>query len=121
VRDDENSQQSAEEILLSVADRLEDDQLPHFTLRLALTTHTGIPDENAIDHLAEAEKVFAPQKPKKASAKKTPKKAARKPTPARAKRTRRKPPSASQPDSEKGPAMAPGSAQEDIMIQFTFS
>jgi ParB family chromosome partitioning protein len=65
VGDDENNQQSAEEILLSVADRLEDDQRPHFALRLALTTHTGIPDENAVDHLTEAEKVFVSHQSKK--------------------------------------------------------
>jgi hypothetical protein len=78
-------------MLLSVADRLEDDQLSRFALRLALTTHTGIPDENAIDHLAEADEVFAPQQPKKAAAKKTaPKKAARKPTPAKGRADKKK-------------------------------
>jgi len=86
VGNDENNQQSAEEILLCVADRLEDDQLPHFALRLALTTHTGIPDENAIDHLAEAEKVFAPQQSKKTVSKKV----TRKPTSAKGKPVKKK-------------------------------
>jgi ParB family chromosome partitioning protein len=88
---DESNQQSAEEILLSVPDRLEDDQLPRFALRLAHTTHTGIPDENAIDHLAEAEKVFAPAQSKKATARKTAsKKAARKPMPDKSKAAKKK-------------------------------
>jgi hypothetical protein len=93
VGNDENNQQSGEEILLCVADRLEDDQLPQFALRLALTTHAGIPDEKAIDHLAEAEKVFAPQQPRKAAAKKAaPRKVARKPTPAKGKTAKKKTP-----------------------------
>ena len=79
VDDHENNQQSAEEILLSVADRLEDDQLPQFALRLALTTHTDIPDESAIDHLAEAEKVFALPQLKKAAKKTAPTKTTKKP------------------------------------------
>jgi ParB family chromosome partitioning protein len=86
VGDDENNQQSAEEILLSVADRLEDDQLPHFALRLALTTHTGLPDENAVDHLTEAEKVFVSQQSKKRLSKK----ATRKPASAKGKPVKRK-------------------------------
>jgi ParB-like nuclease domain len=58
-------QLSDEQALFFDADRLEDDQLPHFALRLALTTHTGIPDENAVDHLTEAEKVFVSHQSKK--------------------------------------------------------
>jgi hypothetical protein len=74
------------------ADRLEDEQLPHLALQLALTTHAGIPDGNAIDHLAEAEKVFARQQSKRAAAptKKTAKKAARKPTATQGKATKKK-------------------------------
>jgi nucleotide-binding universal stress UspA family protein len=86
VGDDENLQQRAEEILLSIADRLEDDQLPHFALRLALTTHTGIPDENAIDHLAEAERIFAFRQSEKTVSKK----ATRKPKPAKGKPVKKK-------------------------------
>src|SRR4051794_14857743 len=60
VGDDENNQQSAEEVLLSVIDRMEDDKLPEFALRLALTGHVDIPREGEIDHLIEAETLFAP-------------------------------------------------------------
>jgi hypothetical protein len=44
--------------------------LANFALRLALTTHTGIPRENGIDPLAEAEQDFAPPKPEKSAGKK---------------------------------------------------
>ena len=70
VRDDENNQQTGEEVLLSVVDGLEDDKLSGFALRLALTGHADIPRENEIDHLAEAEAVFAQPQPKKVKAKK---------------------------------------------------
>jgi ParB family transcriptional regulator, chromosome partitioning protein len=91
VRDDENNQQTGEEVLLSVVDGLEDDKLSSFALRLALTGHADIPRENEIDHLAEAEAVFAPPQPKKAKAKKpTPKKAAKKPTPVKTKAAKKK-------------------------------
>ena len=43
VGDDENNQQSAEEIPLSVPDWLEDDQVPQFALRPALATHPAFP------------------------------------------------------------------------------
>ena len=88
--DNENHQQSAEELLLSVADRLENGQLPQLALRLALTTHIAIPSENAIDHLAEAEKVFAPQQPKKAAKKTASAKAARKPKAGKGKHAKKK-------------------------------
>lgn len=64
VGDDENNQQSAEEVLLSVMDGLEDGKLPAFALRLALTGHVDIPREGEMDHLIEAEKLFAPAQPK---------------------------------------------------------
>jgi ParB family transcriptional regulator, chromosome partitioning protein len=70
VRDDEDNQQPGEEVLLSVVDGLEDDKLSGFALRLALTGHADIPRENEIDHLAEAEAVFAQPQPKKVKAKK---------------------------------------------------
>jgi ParB family chromosome partitioning protein len=75
-RDDENNQQTGEEVLLSVVDGLEDDKLSGFALRLALTGHADIPRENEIDHLAEAEAVFAQPQPKKVKAKATSKKTA---------------------------------------------
>ena len=37
-------------------------QLPELALRLALCSHIRVPNENEIDHLAEIEKVFAPNK-----------------------------------------------------------
>lgn len=68
-------------------DGLEDEKLTSFALRLVLTTHAGIPRENEIDSLSEAEQVFAPPRPKKREAKKkvVTKKAAMKPTPVKAK------------------------------------
>jgi ParB family chromosome partitioning protein len=68
---DENNQQTAEEILLSILDGLADDKLIGFALRLVLTGHTPIPYESEIDFLAEA--AFAPPQPK-ATAKKKEKK-----------------------------------------------
>ncbi|UWZ85142.1 ParB/RepB/Spo0J family partition protein [Occallatibacter riparius] len=69
VGDDENNQQSAEEVLLSVVDGMEDDKLPAFALRLSLTGHVDIPSEGETDHLIEAEKLFAPAQPKTATKK----------------------------------------------------
>jgi ParB family chromosome partitioning protein len=68
---DENSQQTSEEILLSTIDGLPDDKLTGFALRLVLTAHTPIPRESEIDFLTEAETAFAPPQPKKTAAKKT--------------------------------------------------
>jgi ParB family chromosome partitioning protein len=68
--EDDGNNESSEEILLSVADRLEEVQLPELALRLALCSHIRVPHEDEIDHLAEAEKVFAPQQAKKPAAKK---------------------------------------------------
>src|SRR6201996_3380660 len=67
---DENNQQTAEEVLTSILGGLEDEKLTGFALRLVLTTHAGIPRENEIDSLIEAEQVFAPRQPKKLEAKK---------------------------------------------------
>jgi hypothetical protein len=78
--DDDN--RSSEEILLSVADRLEEVQLPEFGLQLALCSHIRIPNEKEINHLAEVEKAFAPKQAKKPTAKK---KTVKKPTPAKGK------------------------------------
>jgi hypothetical protein len=79
VGDDENNQQSAEEVLLSVIDGLEDEKLPAFALRLAFTSHVDIPRESEIDHLIEAEKLFVPVQPKQVKAKTTSTKSAKKP------------------------------------------
>jgi ParB family transcriptional regulator, chromosome partitioning protein len=68
--EDDDNNQSSEENLLSVADRLEEVQLPELALRLALCSHIRIPNENEIDHLAEVEKVFAPKQAKKPTTKK---------------------------------------------------
>jgi ParB family chromosome partitioning protein len=89
---DENTQQTAEEVLTSVLDGLEDEKLTGFALRLVLTTHAGIPRENEIDSLIEAEQVFAPLQPKKLEAKKkvATKKAAKKPTPVKTKSAKKK-------------------------------
>ena len=89
---DENNQQTAEEVLTSVVDGLEDEKLTSFALRLVLTTHAGIPRENEIDSLTEAEQVFAPPQPKKPEAKKkvATKKAAKKPTPVKTKSAKKK-------------------------------
>jgi ParB family transcriptional regulator, chromosome partitioning protein len=80
--DDENNQQTSEEILLSTIDRLPDDKLTGFALRLVLTAHTTIPREGELDLLTEVEAAFAPPQPKKTSNKKattaTPIKAAQK-------------------------------------------
>jgi ParB family transcriptional regulator, chromosome partitioning protein len=89
---DDNNQQTAEEVLTSILDGLEDEKLTSFALRLVLTTHAGIPRENEIDCLAEAEQVFAPPEPKKTAAKKkeATKKAAKKPASVKAKSAKKK-------------------------------
>jgi hypothetical protein len=72
---------------MSVADRLEEVQLPELALRLALCSHIRIPNENEIDHLAEVEKVFAREQAKKPVTKK---KTVRKPMPAKGKTASKK-------------------------------
>src|SRR5580698_3454442 len=85
--EDENEQRTAEEVLLSAIDDLQDDKLTGFTLRLALTGHIDIPREGEFDFLSEAEAAFAVSQPKSAGSKKpkvktpTPIKAASKPAP----------------------------------------
>jgi ParB family chromosome partitioning protein len=89
---DENNQQTAEEVLTSIVDGLEDEKLTSFALRLALTSHAGIPREYEIDSLMEAEQVFAPPEPKKLAAKNkvANKKAAKKTTPVKTKSAKKK-------------------------------
>lgn len=67
---DGNDRRTAEEVLLTAIDLLGDEKLTGFTLRLALTSHVGIPREGDLDFLAEAGAVFLDPKPKKASKKK---------------------------------------------------
>jgi len=84
--DDENEQRCAEDVLLDTIGGLADDQLTGFALRLALTSHTGLPTGGEIDFLAEAEAsliILEPRKPAstkkpKTPAKTTPKKKAAK-------------------------------------------
>ena len=68
--DDENSQQTPEEILLSTLTALPDDKLTQFALRLVLTGHTDTPRENDFDYLAQAATVFVPPQSKKSGEKK---------------------------------------------------
>jgi ParB family chromosome partitioning protein len=89
VGDDENNHQDAEEVLLSVIDGLEDEKLPCFALRLALTGHVDVPRDGEIDHLTEAEILLVPVQPKAAPEKSTAK-AARKPANAKAKSAKKK-------------------------------
>ncbi len=73
----ENERRSAEEVLLATIDATADDKPTRFAIRLALSGHVGIPRENELDFLTEADTVFTPPLPRKA---KTPKKQKR-PTP----------------------------------------
>ncbi len=88
--ENENEQRTAEEILLSAIDGLEDSKLTGFALRLALSGHIDIPREGEFDFLAEAGAVFASPQPKNAASKKpkvktpTPIKAASKSAPKKA-------------------------------------
>jgi ParB family chromosome partitioning protein len=66
---DENAQQSDDEIVLAALDGAADEKLTGFALRLVLSDHIGIPQENQLDLLTEAEQVFAPKKPKADKAK----------------------------------------------------
>jgi ParB family transcriptional regulator, chromosome partitioning protein len=89
---DENNQQTAEEVLTSVVDGLEDEKLTSFALRLVLTTHAGMPRENEIDVLADAEKAFVSSQPKKPAKKQKTgsKKTAKKSTPVKTKSAKKK-------------------------------
>ena len=62
--DEQTNQQTAEEILTSTIDKLTDDKLTSFALRLVLTGHKPTPDAKEIDFLAEAERAFASPQPK---------------------------------------------------------
>ena len=70
VGDDEKNQLTPEELLSFTIDRLPDEKLTGFALRLALTGHTDIPRENDFDFLAQAEAAFLPPQSKKAKEKK---------------------------------------------------
>jgi ParB family transcriptional regulator, chromosome partitioning protein len=88
--ENENEQRTAEEILLSAIDGLEDNKLTGFALRLALIGHMDTSREGEFDFLAEAEADFAPPQPKNAASNKpkvktpTPIKAASKSAPKKA-------------------------------------
>jgi ParB family chromosome partitioning protein len=79
--ENENEQRTAEEVLLSAIDGLQDDKLTGFALRLALIGHVDVASEGEFDFLAEAETAFAFPQPKNAANKK-PK--AKTPTPIKA-------------------------------------
>jgi len=64
---DENDKRSAEEVLLALIEGTGDDKLTSFAVRLALSGHRGIPRENELDFLTEAEAAFLTPKPKKNS------------------------------------------------------
>jgi len=66
---DENVQQSDDEIVLAALDVTADEKLTSLALRLVLSDHIGIPQQNQPDLLTEAEQVFAPKKPKAVKAK----------------------------------------------------
>jgi len=58
---------SAEEVLLAAIEGTTDDKLTSFAVRLALAGHRGIPRENELDFLTEAEAAFLTPKAKKSS------------------------------------------------------
>ena len=70
--DDENNQQTPEEALSFTIDRLPDEKLSGFALRLVLTGHTDIPREGDFDFLAQAEAAFVPSQQKKEAKKAKP-------------------------------------------------
>jgi ParB family chromosome partitioning protein len=73
---EENAQQSDDEIVLAVLTDTTDEKLVSFALRVVLSDHVGIPQQNSQDWLTEAENVFAPKKSKPSKGKDTmPKKA----------------------------------------------
>jgi ParB family chromosome partitioning protein len=78
---DENDKRSAEEVLLALIEGTGDDKLTSFAVRLALVGHRGIPRENELDFLTEAEAAFLTPKPKKSSAAKKEAPAKKEPTP----------------------------------------
>ncbi len=92
--DEKTNQQTAAQILTSAIDKLTDDKLTGFALRLVLTGHTPIPDAKEIDFLGEAERAFASPQPEttptkkgnKTTAKPLPKSAAKTATKSKAKK-----------------------------------
>lgn len=88
--DEQTNPQTAEQILLSTIDKLTDDKLTGFALRLVLTGHTPVPDVKEIDFLGEAERAFASPQPKTMPSKKANKSTA-KPLPKSAAKTAAKP------------------------------
>jgi ParB family chromosome partitioning protein len=63
--DPDNDKRSAEEVLLTAIEDTADDKLTSFAARLAFAGHRGIPRENELDFLTEAEAAFLSPKPKK--------------------------------------------------------
>ena len=64
-KDPDTDTRSAEEILVAAIDSTADDKLTSFAARLALSGHRGIPHENELDLLTEAEAAFLTPKPGK--------------------------------------------------------
>jgi ParB family chromosome partitioning protein len=62
--EDENTQQSDEEVVLDALSTTADDKLTGLALRIVLSDHVGIPQQDTPDLLSEAENIFAPKKPK---------------------------------------------------------
>ncbi|MFC6647182.1 ParB/RepB/Spo0J family partition protein [Granulicella cerasi] len=71
-KEDENTEQSVEQIVSSVLGATPDEKLTSFALRLLLSDHVAIPQEDQPDLLAEAEQIFAPEQLKTAKPKKAP-------------------------------------------------
>ena len=69
--DPDNDCRSAEEVLLTAIDAVAEDKLTGFTVHLALAGHRGIPREDELDFLAEAEAAFLPKDKTKAGKGKT--------------------------------------------------
>ncbi|MFC6644673.1 hypothetical protein ACFQBQ_03515 [Granulicella cerasi] len=69
---DENEQRSDDEVVLAALSSIADEKLIGFALRIVLSDHIGIPQENTPDLLIEAEHVFAPKKPKVVKPRSTP-------------------------------------------------
>jgi hypothetical protein len=116
--EDNDNNQSSEEILLSVANRLEEVQLPELALRLALCSHIRIPNENEIDHLAGWRRYSPPNKQRNPLQRKRLSGNQRLP---KAKQQRRRPQSESLPNPTEGPAMAPppnsGGDHDSVHVQ----
>jgi ParB family transcriptional regulator, chromosome partitioning protein len=68
-KNEENTQQSDEEIVLAALDSTADEKLTSLALRLVLSDRLTIPREGQPDFLREAEQLFVPKKPKAEKAK----------------------------------------------------